>query len=136
LRVEDLSGTVVLMLPLAFSVGMLLNSILLWISFEKDFRGFSRNLFGTFMQSLTGSVFAGFVAYLLLQMFDKYVVFSMDTLAGVFLQGFCAGVAGLFAGAIFLIVLRNKEIVEVLRALRHKVWKFRPTTVDQEELLG
>jgi putative peptidoglycan lipid II flippase len=136
LRVDDLPGTVVLMLPLAFSAGMILNALLLWISFEKDFRGFSKTLWVTLIQSLTASLFAGYVTYFFLQVLDVKRIFDLDTLMGIFMQGFVSGIIGLLGGVLFLIILRNKEIKEVLRALKHKVWKYRPVTVDQEDLIG
>src|SRR3989344_4515812 len=37
LRVSDISGAAVLMLPLAFSLGMLVNVFLLWFVFKRDF---------------------------------------------------------------------------------------------------
>lgn len=136
LRVEDLSGTLVLMLPLAFSIGMILNVVLLWISFEKDFKGFSHKLWKTFFQSLSASLFAGYISYLLLQFSADKQILDLDTLFGIFMQGFLAGIIGLAGGLIFLIILKNKEIAEVGRALKHKIWKYRPVTVDQEELIG
>lgn len=134
LRVNGLSGTIVLMLPLAFSVGMLINVFLLWISFEKDFSGFSCKLWRTLIQSLSASLFAGYTAYTFLQIFEP--VFDLNTVIGIFMQGFCAGTIGLAGGLLFLIILKNEEIVEIGRALKHKVWKFRPITVDQEDLVG
>jgi putative peptidoglycan lipid II flippase len=136
LRVNDLTGTIVLMLPLAFSVGMILNAVLLWIIFEKDFRGFSKTLWRTLVQSLTASLFAGYVAYVFLQLFDKNRLFDLDTLFGIFMQGFVSGTIGLLGAVLFLIVLRNTEIREVINAMKHKIWKFRPETVDQEDVLG
>jgi putative peptidoglycan lipid II flippase len=44
LRVMDLDNTVILMLPLGFSVGVILNLIIHWVAFERDFSGFTKSL--------------------------------------------------------------------------------------------
>jgi len=134
LRVRGISGTVVLMLPLAFSIGMIINSILLWISFEKDFRGFSKTLWRTLRQSFSASIIAGFVAFLFLQLFA--IVFDLTTLRGIFLQGLISGILGLLFGLSFLVLFKNPEVYEIWKALKHKIWKIKPTVIDQEDLLS
>lgn len=134
LRVSDLPGTIVLMLPLAFSAGMILNAILLWRAFEKDFPGFSVTLWRTMYQSFIASIGAGYVAYLSLQIFAK--ILSLDKLYGIFLQGFFSGIIGIFVGTIILIIMKNSETTEILRALHNKVWKTKNVIIDQEEITG
>jgi putative peptidoglycan lipid II flippase len=43
-RVRDVSGAQVLVLPLAFSLGSLANAIIFWFSFERDFGPFTPNV--------------------------------------------------------------------------------------------
>jgi putative peptidoglycan lipid II flippase len=132
LRVDGLEGTVVLMLPLAFSIGMILNASILWYFFEKSFGGFSKIVSKTAIQSFFASLTAGVVAYYLLSFFDD--MFDLETLAGIFLQGFLSGVIGLAAGLLILIMFKNYEIGEVWRTVHHKFWKARAIAPGQDEL--
>lgn len=132
LRVSNLPGTEILVLPLAFSIGMIFNAIILWISFEKDFGCISTCLKRPFFHSLTASLIIGYFAYSGLQFFEKF--FNLNTALGVFAQGFLAGMLGLFFGLITLIVIGNSEIKEVWKTFSSKVWKVKPVVTGQEEL--
>ncbi len=132
LRVNNLNGTVVLMLPLAFSLGMILNAIILWFYFENNFRGFSSRVWKTATDSFISSVFAGVTTYLMLDFFDD--IFDLETLVGIFLQGFLSGILGIIVGLIILILFKNKEIKEVWKTFHHKFWKTRAIASGQDEL--
>ena len=132
LRVEGDLPSTILMLPLAFSIGMILNAVLLWVSFEKSFDGFSKILFRPFRQSLVASLGAGSIAYIFLEIFSK--VFDLNTLIGVFSQGFLAGIIGIAFGIFVLVLIKNPEIQEVWKTLHRRFWKARVITTGQEEL--
>lgn len=132
MRVEGGLHSSVLMLPLAFSIGMLINALILWITFEKNFIGFSKNLLRPFAESSGASLVAGLVTYLCLDFFDD--IFSLMTVSGVFLQGFISGIIGIAFGVLVLIIMKNQEIKEVWKTLHHKVWKAKAITTGQEEL--
>lgn len=132
LRVEGGLDSMILMLPLAFSVGQIFNVILLWIYFEKSFPGFSKTLMRPFSQSLFASFIAGYVSYAMLQIFDN--ILDVETLLGIFSQGFFAGMIGLIVGAMILFAMKNREISEVARTLHHRIWGARAITTGQEEL--
>jgi putative peptidoglycan lipid II flippase len=132
LRVSNLPGTEILVLPLSFSIGMILNATILWVSFEKDFGCISACLKRPFFHSLTASLVIGYFAYSGLQLFEKF--FDLDTALGVFAQGFLSGMLGLFFGLVTLIVIGNSEIQEVWKTFGNKVWKVKPVVTGQEEL--
>jgi len=132
LRVEGLEGTVVLMLPLAYSIGMFINAGLLLFLFKKDFGKLPAPVELTFRHSFYGAVTMGFVAYQFLQVFDD--VFDLNTFWGIFSQGFFSGILGIIAGVIMLRILGNKEVVEITRALHTMFWKSRPVAPETEEL--
>ncbi|MCF7835992.1 MAG: hypothetical protein K9M15_02630 [Candidatus Marinimicrobia bacterium] len=121
LRVGDVSGVAVLALPLAYSIGMILNFILLFGFFQKDFGGMYSRIKKSFFQVLVSSVFLGFIAYYLLSFFGK--IFDLDTFLGVLMQGLFAGVLSLFVGFIFLGLLRNTELREITLFVRKKFSK-------------
>jgi putative peptidoglycan lipid II flippase len=129
-KVEDVPGTAVLMLPLGYTIGTIINGILHWIGFEKDFRGFSRGVSRTLFETASASVILAFVANLYLSVFLG--LFNTDTFIGIFLQGFSAGLMGIIAGICILILLRNKEIDEVSSSIRSKFWKTKAIVTDKE----
>jgi hypothetical protein len=56
LRVQDIGGTEILSLPLAYSLATLLNGIVLWCSFEIQFKNFSRTLWKPLFDSFSASL--------------------------------------------------------------------------------
>jgi putative peptidoglycan lipid II flippase len=63
LKVTDIPGTAILMLPLAYSIGTMLNFVLHWASVRKDFMEGEQFIFKSFFQSLGASFFLGITAY-------------------------------------------------------------------------
>ena len=70
----------------------------------------------------------GFVAYLFLGVFVKF--FNINTLLGIFMQGFCSGIVGIFVLIIVLKILKSHELEETIEALNQKFWKTRPIVPD------
>ncbi|MEI8338051.1 MAG: murein biosynthesis integral membrane protein MurJ [bacterium] len=121
LRIEDVPGSSVVMLALAFSVGITFNMILHWVAFEKEFSGYTKNIWKVSYQSLSASVIIGYVSYLCLNIFDDFL--NLETLVGIFLQGLLAGIAGLIAGVIVLKLMKSEELDQVISSIRKKIWK-------------
>ena len=132
LRVEGIEGTSVLMLPLGYSIALILNAIAFWVMFQKDFKSFSVSLSKTFFQSLSASIIMGFVSYEFLNVFDD--LFDIDTFWGIFSQGLFAGIVGIATGVMMLVLLGNKEIGEVWKSLHSKFWRADTVAVEQEEI--
>ncbi|MEI6843189.1 MAG: lipid II flippase MurJ [bacterium] len=128
LRVKDIPGTIVLMLPLGWSIGEFFNMLVLWISFQRDFKTFSKEVFKTFFQVLVSSLAMGFVAYNLLNTFDD--IFDLTTTLGIFLQGFCSGVIGIIVAVVILYLFKSEEIQEVWNTLHRKFWKAKIVAPD------
>ncbi len=131
-KVTGQPGTSVLVLPLAYSIGVLVNTYLHWHMFEKDYSGFTKPVIATLFQSFSASVIMGYVTFLSLRFFN--IFFPLTKAWNVFLQGFFAGIVGIFAGIVILMLLKNKEIVEVWTTLHHKFWKSNVVVPDQETL--
>lgn len=121
LRVKDVPGTIVLALPLGWSVGEVLNTMALWIVFEKDFKNFSKPVLRVLGQVLLSSIIMGFITYYSLNIFAN--VFNQNTLMGIFLQGFVSGMIGIIFGVSLLVLFKNKEIIEVGKTLKSKFYK-------------
>ncbi|MFA6094920.1 MAG: lipid II flippase MurJ [Candidatus Paceibacterota bacterium] len=120
MKVVDVPGGAVLMLPLGYSLGTIVNTILHWIAFEIDFRGFSRAVFGTFFQTFVSSVLMGFASYNILNILGS--VFNLNTFTGIFAQGFIAGIVGIGVGIFALLLLGNIEVKEIWKALHRRIW--------------
>lgn len=132
LRVGGIEGTSVLMLPLGYSLAVLLNGVLLWIYFGREFVGFTKALRRTLFDSFSASIVMGFVAYLGLNIFDK--LFDLNTVFGIFMQGFLSGILGIVVGIIILKLLKNQEINEIWKTLHSKIWKAKPMPVEIGEI--
>ncbi|MDD5356975.1 MAG: lipid II flippase MurJ [Candidatus Pacebacteria bacterium] len=129
LRVDGLSGTSVLVLPLAFSIGITINMIIHWIDFQFDFPAFTKPVFQTLFQSLSASVIMGAVSYFCLNIFSNF--FSLNTLSGVFLQGFLAGIIGLVVCVAVLKLLGSIELQEVWDTFHRKFWKTKEIVIEE-----
>jgi putative peptidoglycan lipid II flippase len=129
LKVSDLDGAV-LMLPLGYSVGTILNGLVHWIGFERDYPGFSKPIYRTLFECLGASVIMGFVAYLGLNWFAP--LFNENTLVGVFFQGFFAGILALASGILVLILLKSRELAEAWSTIHKKFWKAKIVAENPE----
>ena len=132
LKVDGLQGTGVLMLPLAYSIGTILNLVLHLISFEWHFGKLTKTFSRAFWQSLSASIIMGFVAYLSLNVYGN--VINLTTTWGIFLQGFAAGITGILAGIVVLYGIKNEEIEQVRKTLHSKIWKAKVVVPEQAQL--
>ena len=121
LRVSDLVGTEMLILPLSYSLGTIASAFVFWIIYGRDFQKFGLPVTRTFWQSFAASIFMGAASYLLLNVFDT--VFDLHTTLGIFLQGLCAGLGGMIVGIFILYLLDNTEIREIWKTLHQRIWK-------------
>jgi putative peptidoglycan lipid II flippase len=129
-KVSGIQGTEVLMLPLGFSFGILINLIIYWIVFSREFKNFSMAVHKTWFHVFGSSIIMGFVTYLSLDIFDS--IFNTKTLLGIFMQGFSSGIVGIIVAVIILIILKNQELGEVWGALHKKIWKVKVVVPDAE----
>ncbi len=132
LKVSDIPGTEVLMLPLAYSTGTIVNAVVHWYFVRKDFMQGESFITKTFFQSLGASFFLGLVAYLSLNVLSP--IFGTITFWGVFLQGFISGLLGIFSAILVLHLLKNEELKDVLKTLHTKFWRAKTIVPPQEEL--
>jgi len=132
LKVTDIPGTEVLMLPLAYSVGTILNFILHWIFVKRDFMPNESFITKTFFQSLGASFFLGLTAYLSLNILSP--IFGTTTFMGVFLQGFISGILGIAAAILVLYLLGSEELKDLIETLKTKFWRAKVIAPSAEEL--
>ncbi len=120
-RVEGLGGIEILMLPLGYSLGTIINAFAFWVKFENEFSHgeLIRATWRAWLGSIGAGVIGGFFAYIGLNMFDS--VFDLETLRGVFLHGFVAGIIGITASVLVLKLLKSEELEEVLVTLQKRI---------------
>jgi putative peptidoglycan lipid II flippase len=121
LKVDNLKGAEVLMLPLGFSLGLLLNLLLHWRFFHRDYPSFSQPVLRTFWCSFSASVIAGAFAYLALNFFSN--IFDLEIFWGIFAQGLLAGLVGVGTGIGLLYLLGSAELQTIWQTLHRKIWK-------------
>ena len=120
LRVGDIPGAVVLMLPLAYSVGTLVNAWLHWVDLKRKYLTGLGTLPRALFESVASAFAVGGVAYLSLNVFSK--VFSMSTFWGVLAQATVASVLATLAGCLLLWLLKSQTFFEILNAMRRRFW--------------
>ncbi len=130
LRISDLPGTAVLVLPLGYTSAFLINLFLFTCFFQRDFGGFITPVITTFFHSFSSSIIGGFVAYVMLNVFS--FVFDLSTGLGIFFQGLLSGLVGIVAMVIVLFVLKSTELPEIARAIHHKIWRRELSVAEQD----
>ncbi len=132
LRVSDVAQTGLLILPLAFTVGLVINAALFWFFFQKDFGRFPKVVDRALGQSVIGSLVAGLVSYQ--SLFWLAPLLDQNTFLGIFTQGLIAGLLGLSVLVLVLKYFGNKEISEIEQSLKRKFWRSAPIAPEPEGL--
>lgn len=128
LKVSDIPGTIVLMLPLGYTIGTLINMCIHWYAFESEYPLYSHTVLSTFFQTTGASLIMGYVAYKALAVCAT--IFDLNTVLGVFMQGFLAGLCGIVAWICILALLKSKELADVWDTFHKKIWKARIVAPD------
>ena len=135
LRVGGVGGADMLALPLAYSLGMIANSVLLFLLFQKEFGDVWIRARKTFFEVLGASLLMGIVAYFTLNFLDN--IFDINTFGGIFAQGVLSALAGGIVWFGVLKALKNKELGEITGAIFARFWKTaviapEPETLDRQ----
>lgn len=134
LRVDGVNGVSVLLLPLGFSIGQIVNVILLWIHFHKPHKGVrhEHDIRKTLLHTGGAGIIAATGAYMLLSFIGTGV--DQTRFLGVLLQGLISGLFGSFIYAGILLALRNEDIALFIQTIKSKFWKAKPIVPEQVDL--
>ncbi len=130
LKVSGVPGTVVLMLPLGYSVGVLFNLVVHWVGFNRHFPTFSPIVLRTLFEVTGASMIMGYATYVFLVIFDS--ILNTDTFLGIFLQGLFSGVLGILLAIFILYLLNSRELKEVWGTLHKRIRGTKIVVPDAE----
>lgn len=131
-RVGGLNDIKILVLPISYSLGSLINIFLLWKYFKKDFGFINSGVKNSLRQIIVSSILGGVVAYFSLKLFSK--IFDLNTFFGIFFQGFFSGILGLIILSAALNYFKNKEFKEISVSLKSKFWRAQVVSGDDERI--
>lgn len=121
LRLENVPGVEVLMLPLGFTIGMLVQvMVMLYFmsrSFQMSFDGMARH----FIVSLCAATMGGIVAYLTLMFVVEGI--NQERFIGIFIQGAAAGLSGVVAVIVTYRIFGSPELHEIYQSFRSRIFK-------------
>lgn len=120
-RLQETRGTEVIMLPLGYVFGIMLQTIILLSCLIKVFPGILRNLGRSIGTALLAALIGGASSYLTLQIIVDGI--NQDTFIGVFLQGSTAGIVGVFCVYFTYSITKSQELNEIKSALNKRFSK-------------
>lgn len=120
-RLETLVGVEVLILAAAFTLGQLLQLVLLLLATRRLFNTSLAPLTGLTVRAIAAMLGGALAAYGALQFIVEGV--NQDTFIGIFLQGGVAGIIGLIAVWLVYHVCRTPELSEIAGSFSRKILK-------------
>jgi len=115
LRVGDVSGTGVLLLALAATLGQIFLAILSLLALRNIARGMARTLVRPFIDGCAAALAGGAATYAVLAI--EGGIAPLTTLLSVFAQGLFAGIVGLAVAGLALFFIENEEFRIVANSL-------------------
>lgn len=131
MRLEGVSGIEVLALPLGYSIALILHSLVLLLLAQKYIRINALVLVVPFLHSVVASLFAGYIAYSILNLFGTAM--ELNTVLMIFMQGFVAGVGGLCGFILVQYFAKSEELFEIYYTLKKRLTKGIVATPQDED---
>lgn len=121
LRVEEIPGSNILALSIAYAGATLAGTIFLAIYFERRFRGFLAQIGRSLAEGIVAAFSGGMAAYATLLLLGPLTLSS--TLISVLTKGFTAGLTGLLVTGLAYALLGNREFAETVAEVRGRLWR-------------
>lgn len=121
LRVDDIAGSNVLVLALAYAVAAITGAIVLTIHFEYRFRGLVARIVPAMFDAIIAGLAGALAAYIFLGLLAPSMIDS-EALS-ILLQGLGAGITGILVTAATYYLLGSKEFIETYASLRARIWR-------------
>jgi putative peptidoglycan lipid II flippase len=133
LRVPDIAGGAVLVFPIAFALGSIMNALVLFILFCGKIPQVLRlPYYRSILQSFFAAIVAGVFAYGALGALAP--IANQDTFSGIFLQALIAGIVYIITWIVAQELLGNREYHGIKQMLLKKIWKTEVIVPEHEEL--
>lgn len=132
LRVEDVPGTVILLLPFAYAVGATTGAVAFVILFERHFGEFASGISRVFWESLTASGCAATLAYSTLSFLGG--VEPATTLSAVLTHGIAAGFVGILGAGMVYWFFGSPELYEAFSTLKRRPRMVAPIQSTEETI--
>ncbi len=130
LKISDLPGSQVVTLALGFTIGTIIESVLLWFFVVRTWEGLTVRVIRPVFHAIGAGVLLSFSTYLSLKFFNNF--FSLETFWGVFVQALLSFVVGVCVWVLALFLMKNEELSVVSRTLHQKFWQTKPTSPDAD----
>lgn len=120
-RLRDVAGAEVLLLAVAYTVAVIVQSLLLFGIAWYRFSLHTGSVFRSFVHAVTAGTAAGISAYAALNFFVTGI--NPATFLGIFLQGLIGGLFGLAGAFIVYMLMGNSELREIHASIRRRLFK-------------
>ncbi len=112
LEIKGMTESKIIILPLSFSFGSLFTALGLWFSLNKETKIIAqKGLSKSFLASAAAAFIVGLVTFYSLRIFNHF--FTLDSFINVFGHALVSGLVGIACGVAFLILIKNKEIMQI-----------------------
>jgi putative peptidoglycan lipid II flippase len=132
MRVENVPGTAVLLLPFAYAVSAVLGAIILVILFDRHFKGLMQGISRIFWESITAAGVGGILAYSVLAYLGG--IGPATTLVAVLYHGGLAGLVGLLGIGMVYWFFGSPEFYEVVATLSRSPRNVTPVQSSEENI--
>ena len=120
-RLEDIDGVEVLTLPLGFTIGVLIELILMTLAIRFIFKMSLRSLFRPLVVAAVAAAAGGVATYGTLAFIVEGV--NQNTFIGIFLQGLAGGIVGLMVVISTYYIFRSPELSEIYKSFKTRLFK-------------
>ena len=136
MRIDGTGGSTVILLPLGFSIGQIVNAVTLWFYFDKKIpntKTENRTLSRTIGHMGAAGIIGATAAYLTLMVAGTGV--DQSHFLGILIQAAIATAVGLAMYGIVLRALRNEDITMFIDTARSRFWKQKLLVVQEQQEL-
>jgi len=131
-RLSEVTGSEVLMLPLGFSVGVIIEVVLLLYFLRSTYQLSFYSLGQQCLQACIAATVGGLSAYSTLVFLVEGV--NQETFIGIFIQGVSAGIVGVTGVVLTYWILGSRELSEITCSFRARIFKTDVVAPQQDVL--
>lgn len=130
-KVSDISGTLMLAMPIGFVFGVVVECLILWMFVEQKIH-FTKEIIKPVFHSLGAGIIGAASSYAVLQYTGAF--FALNKFVGLLMHAFVGGVVGLSVMIATLILLENEEAKVFLQSFTRKFSGVKPIAADTDVL--